>query len=315
MKITLGMACYDDARGVWMTVQAARWHTPGLFDEVVIIDNNPTSAHGEEVAQLARKINEGKGPHRGAVRYVPFTEKVSTSVRNEVFANATGDWVVCSDCHCLFDPKLRSALEEWDQRYPGCKDLLQGPMANDAIDHLSTHWKDQWRSKMRGTWQTDARASSSNAEPFPIDGQGLGVFACRREAWPGFNPLFRGFGGEEIYIHNKFRRLGGKVMCVPKMPWLHCFFKSGRGAYPNKIEDRIFNYIVGSLENGETLNGVFNHMCKTEKAITENRFIEITNDAVRLMQKAGQLGNRPKLWDDAAVPKPRVKALPHLERC
>lgn len=39
--------------------------------------------------------------------------------------------------------------------------------------------------------------------------QGLGIFACRRDVWPGFNPRLRGFGGEEGYIHEKFRRAGG----------------------------------------------------------------------------------------------------------
>ena len=50
--------------------------------------------------------------------------------------------------------------------------------------------------------------------PFEITMQGLGLFACRRDAWPGFNPAFRGFGGEEGYIHEKIRQRGGETLVL-----------------------------------------------------------------------------------------------------
>jgi hypothetical protein len=50
--------------------------------------------------------------------------------------------------------------------------------------------------------------------------QGLGVFACRRDAWPGLNPRLSGFGGEEGYLrpgrrvrHRAFRDALGQGAC------------------------------------------------------------------------------------------------------
>ena len=51
--------------------------------------------------------------------------------------------------------------------------------------------------------------------PFAVPAQGMGLFSCRREAWLGFNPNFRGFGGEEFYIHEKYRQAGRRTVCLP----------------------------------------------------------------------------------------------------
>ena len=63
----------------------------------------------------------------------------------------------------------------------------------------------------------------SDGEPFEIPMQGLGVFACRKRAWPGFNAAFHGYGGEEGYLHEKFRRTGARCLCVPWLRWMHRF--------------------------------------------------------------------------------------------
>ena len=70
---------------------------------------------------------------------------------------------------------------------------------------------------MYGRWDDNGQAQDPDAEPFDIPMQGMGLFACRRAAWPGFNPGFRGFGGEEGYIHEKFRQAGGRTLCLPFM--------------------------------------------------------------------------------------------------
>jgi hypothetical protein len=80
--------------------------------------------------------------------------------------------------------------------------------------------------------------------------QGLGLFACRRDAWLGFNPEFRGFGGEEGYIHEKFRKAGRRVLCLPFLRWVHRFGRPLGVPYRNKWEDRIRNYVIGFGELG-----------------------------------------------------------------
>jgi hypothetical protein len=78
--------------------------------------------------------------------------------------------------------------------------------------------------------------------------QGLGLFGCRRAAWPGLNPAFRGFGGEEGYLHAKFRRNGGRTLCLPFLRWMHRFARPLGTRYPNRWDDRIRNYLIGFRE-------------------------------------------------------------------
>ena len=80
--------------------------------------------------------------------------------------------------------------------------------------------------------------------------QGMGLFACRKDAWPGFNPLFRGFGAEEGYIHEKVRQGGGRTLCLPFLRWMHRFNRPLGAPYPNIWEDRIRNYYIGWRELG-----------------------------------------------------------------
>jgi len=78
----------------------------------------------------------------------------------------------------------------------------------------------------------------------------MGLFACRRSVWPGFNEAFRGFGGEEGYIHEKFRRAGARTLCLPFLRWVHRFNRPTGVPYRNILEDRIWNYLVGFREFG-----------------------------------------------------------------
>jgi hypothetical protein len=80
--------------------------------------------------------------------------------------------------------------------------------------------------------------------------QGLGLFACRRDSWPGLNPRFRGFGGEEGYLHEKVRRGGGRTVCLPALRWVHRFNRPEGVPYPPAWDDRIRNYLIGWRELG-----------------------------------------------------------------
>ncbi|EDY16911.1 glycosyl transferase family 2 [Chthoniobacter flavus Ellin428] len=84
--------------------------------------------------------------------------------------------------------------------------------------------------------------------PFEIPAQGMGVFACRRDAWVGFNPRFSGFGGEECYIHEKFRQAGKSTLCLPFLRWVHRFERPAGVPYRLQTEDRVRNYLIGHAE-------------------------------------------------------------------
>ncbi|MCI5221349.1 MAG: hypothetical protein D3924_01360 [Candidatus Electrothrix sp. AR4] len=103
---------------------------------------------------------------------------------------------------------------------------------------------------MYGVWGHDLRGDDPAGEPFDIPMQGVGLFACRRTAWPGFNPRFYGFGADEGYIHEKFRQAGGRTLCLPFLRWLHRFNRPMGVPYPVRWKDRIHNYLLGFDELG-----------------------------------------------------------------
>lgn len=245
-KLTIGMLCYDDFDGVYFSIQSIRLHHPEIMDEVefLILDNNPSGAHGKAVKSLTDWITDAP------LRYVPVENAGGTALRDRIFKLASTPFVLCMDCHVLFAPgALRQLIDYMSAGYDN-GNLLQGPMLYDSLKIGATHMEPVWRDGMWGIWAVDERASNPAAEPFEIPAHGLGVFACRKGVWPGFNECFRGFGGEECYIHEKFRRNGHKTLCLPALRWLHRFPRPSGIPYVIKWNDRIHNYLVGHEELG-----------------------------------------------------------------
>jgi hypothetical protein len=112
---------------------------------------------------------------------------------------------------------------------------------------------------MWGTWAEDPRAKDIEGEPFEIPMQGMGLFASRRDAWLGFNPEFRGFGGEEGYIQEKYRQAGHRTLCLPFLRWMHRFNRPMGTPYRNQWEDRVRNYIIGFRELGLPVDDIIRH--------------------------------------------------------
>lgn len=90
---------------------------------------------------------------------------------------------------------------------------------------------------------------------------GLGLFACHRDAFPGFNERMIGFGGEEGYLQEKVRRNGGRKLCLPWLRWWHRFneFVPGSAPYVATVEDKAWNYCVGWSELGWNLSPAREH--------------------------------------------------------
>lgn len=257
MKLTLGMAVYDDYHGAIFTSQSlALYHA--LYDwEIVIVDNNPKSAHGRETAGFARSV---AGRKDGVVRYIPMPEGGGTSQpRNRVFQEARGEIVACMDSHILLAPSSLEKLVGWFDEHPDSLDLMQGPLVYDDLGNVSTHFDETWREEMEGTWQTDPRGLNPDGEPFDIPAQGLGFFACRKAAWLGFNPHFRAFGGEECYIHRKFRKAGRRTLCHPALRWWHRFGRPEGVRYTLSRYRKVRNYVLGRLELELPLDPVYEH--------------------------------------------------------
>jgi hypothetical protein len=243
-KLTIGMATYDDYDGVYFSLQALRLYHPEIAEDVdfLVVDNHPDGASAEVLKKLEAYIPN--------YRYVPFSAHSGTTVKGVVFEEAGGDHVLCMDSHVFVVPGALARLIRHFASDPGTKDLLQGPLIYDDLASVATHFQPRWNKGMYGDWATDERGKDSDGPAFDIPMQGMGLFACGRRVWPGFNPLFRGFGGEEGYIHEKFRRRGGRTLCLPFLRWMHRFQRPLGTPYENRWEDRIRNYVIGFRELG-----------------------------------------------------------------
>jgi hypothetical protein len=241
-KLSIGMATFDDHDGVYFTIQALRMYHPICSTddvEFVVIDNNPNSNHGLTVKNFTNGWINGK--------YIPYSNKKSTSIRNEVFRNARGEYTLCVDCHVMIESGGITALMDYYVNNPDTNNLVQGPLWYDDLTNYSTHFDTVWRENMYGIWGTNGDAYKEGL-PFEIPMQGLGLFSCKTDKWLGFSDKFRGFGGEEGYIHEKFRQNGGKCVCLPNLKWMHRFNRPDGIKYPLDLNDRIWNYIIGGME-------------------------------------------------------------------
>ena len=232
-KWTIGLPSYNNFTEVFFTVQALRMYHNIGDAEILVVDN-----YGDVALEKWIK-NNGKN----TVRYVKDTEIQGVShAKNRVFKEAKGDIVLCMDSHILLMPGALDVDIIDDNLY-------QGPLMYSSCSKYSLCWDNVWRKQMWGIW--GPAVTELPKEPFEIWAIGAGFFACRKSSWLGFNPEFRGFGGESGYIQEKYRKAGRKVFCHPKMVWMHLFHMEGsKIPYPLKLQDRIKNYLIGFRELG-----------------------------------------------------------------
>lgn len=281
--LTIGMATYDDFNGVYFSLQALRMYHPICETndvEFIVLDNNPSGIHGQT---LKNSISGWMG---NKTKYIPYTETSSTFNKYKIVDHADGKYVMIMDCHVLLAPNALDYLLEYFNSRPNCRDLVQGPLWYDDLKNLSTEFFPQWRDSMYGTWHTN-REAYDKGEPFDIVLQGMGLCAFEKANWPGISPHFRGFGAEEGYIHEKFRRNGGRTVCIPQLKWVHRFGRPDGVKYPLRLEDRVWNYFVGWLEitkdpNHHMVTSTYEHFKPklndvTDKLLEEAKKVVLSN--------------------------------------
>ena len=248
IELTIGMPTYNDYDGVYFTLQTLRLYQDLSQTELLVIDNYGCPRTQRLVERVFR------------ARYIKSTEVVGTAPpRDVLFREARGEAVLCCDCHVLFVPGVIARLKAFYRAHPDCFNLLQGPMLCDDGKRVATHMKPEWRQQRWGRWDTDPRGQDQDGEPFEILMQGLGVFSCRKQAWLGFHPQFRGYGGEEGYIHEKFRQAGRRCLCLPWLRWMHRFNRPEPVISLDSIEERLRNYVLGHDDLGLDLAPVLEH--------------------------------------------------------
>ena len=250
-RFTLGMAVSNDFNGVWMTCQTAILNNPNITQEgeILIIDNEPDSPEGKATAEYASK--------NPIITYIPMAGRKGTAVRDLIFRKANAPVVVCVDAHVLLPGDSLMQGVKYLEMNADRPIILSGPMLYDDGIQMATHWEPEWRNAMYGIWATNVPALKAG-EPFEIPMCGLGQFASRKEHWQGFNPLFAAFGGEEFYIHEKYRRVGGAAICLPSFKWNHRFQRVSRG-YTFQAWQQIRNYVIGWDELGLDMKEMLEH--------------------------------------------------------
>lgn len=277
-KLTIGMATHDDYDGLYFTIQSIRMYHQEVLDDIefVIIDNNPASNHGKAIRDFTDWIKE-------PFQYLPFIKYNSTTIKNKVFELADTPYVLCMDSHVLLQQgSLKKLIDFYDSGLDG-GNLLQGPILYDNFKNCSTHFDFTWRGHMWGTWQQDERGLDDNNDPFEIPSQGMGLFSCRKDSWLGFNKEFRGFGGEEGYIHKKYTKNGKRTLCLPFLKWLHRFNRPNGVTYPNTYEERFRNYMIGFHELNLPTNELKEHF---KDVLSEDKQAEIEKEVSGLFQNS-----------------------------
>lgn len=126
--------------------------------------------------------------------------------------------------------------------------------------------------------------------PFEIPGQGLGCFLVRKDAWLGFNEHALGFGGEELYIHEKYRQAGHKALCSPGLVWTHRFGRVGGAKYPLTQWNKCRNYVLEFNELGLDLEPVRKHFVD-ESTFPAHEWNELIKDPVNTTHPKGKGAN------------------------
>lgn len=280
--LTIGMATYDDYDGVYFTIQSLRiYHKICNTKDVefIVIDGNPNGEHGKALKHYLGSVKNSK--------YIEKKDGPNSSFdKYKIVDHASGKYILILDCHILLEPAAINYLLYYYKKYENCKDLIQGPLWYDDLNHYSTHFNPEFRGHMYGTWATN-HEKYNLGDPFEIPMQGMGMCSFEKSNWPGINKYFVGFGGEEGYIAEKFRKNGGKNICIPQLKWVHRFGRPNGVKYPLKLEDRIWNYFIGWLEihkdpSHQMINDIYNHF---KDALPKGSLDAILNRAINEKEK------------------------------
>ncbi len=205
--------------------------------------------------------HDAHGSRSPNLKYVVYDGPPGTTApRDLIFQYADAPVVCVMDCHVMLRSNSLLRLLQWFESHESFDGLVHGPMVYDNLQIISTHFSDQFRGGMWGTWgsawrsplgqyfnceaeevtdEDRSRANDgkvhfhdlitmqefakdergwvtfptgeqlppidwyghervleangyveagrdNNGEAFEIPGCGMGLFACRKDAWLGF---------------------------------------------------------------------------------------------------------------------------------
>ena len=101
--LSIGVTHYDDFNGAWQTLTGILANHSSVLPscEFVIVDNNPGSRDSKALRSFVTRMMR-EWPSQSA-RYVPYDKAVGIGpVRNKLFSEAAGEFVLCLDSHIVF---------------------------------------------------------------------------------------------------------------------------------------------------------------------------------------------------------------------
>ena len=141
---------------------------------------------------------------------------------------------------------------------------------------------------------------NEHSEPFEIFSHGLGLFLIRKNSWLGFNKHAKGFGGEECYIHEKYRQSGRKTICLPFLKWMHRFNRPSDAPYSLLLDNKVRNYILEFNELGLDLTPLKKHFVE-EGQLNEQDWNELIQQAETLANdKTNNVDDELELMNEIA---------------
>lgn len=328
VRLTIGMAHHTDFDGVYFTVTHIL-QTVSRIDsvELLVVDsssgnnNRLSEAHLNDLRNFLSNCSRAFG---GGAKLVELRQDEvfgTTQPRQAIFDFASGDYVLVLDCHVLVIPKAIDYLIEHADDVGD--NLISGPILDDAGRIMATHFDDVWRDEMWGIWAVDDRLKL-RCNNFPVAGlfdclvglaafeipaMGLGLFVAKRSSWLGFNRSFRGFGGEEFYIHEKYRKNGRKCICFPWLCWSHRFGRPAGISYPITKELKVRNYILGHKELGIPIDRLYKHFV-SDGRMSEQTWKNLLSTAEHIVpapaiptiiRRQGELVGQPNLALQSAM--------------
>jgi hypothetical protein len=231
----------------------------------------------ETIEKLFNFIDEypnTKNLYQGPLVYDNLTN-ITTHFNDEWGGQMWGRWGMAWTCkckktnfsihhvdnHCQFvDLVNQTPIKECNYCYSKLPENLPYPRHEPILD--------QFGAKPIGYGKDE--------EPFEIFSQGLGLFFTAKEHWLGFNEHSRGFGGEECYIHEKYRKNGRRAICLPFLKWLHRFGRPDGVKYELTVKNKVRNYILEFVELGLDLKPIHQEFVERAKFDEKeyNSFIE-----------------------------------------
>jgi len=264
MPLTIAIATLDEHESFYFTTKMLPLYHPAADCDFLCLDQSPDTPDGKANANLVTKKLRKR--FRSATYEFLREPRGVGPARNAIFAAAKTDWVLVLDSHVALWPGALERLKAFIGENPDCRDLLTGPLvSDDGKTLIGTHQELRWRAEAFGTWAVDERGNGADSAPFEIPTMGLGLFACRRDAYPGFHPDQRGFGCCEAAFCQQFRERGDRVLCCPWLRWEHYFRPAvvggrfGKPPYELHRVDKITNAMLEFSRCGMDPAGILDH--------------------------------------------------------